>query len=171
MNKKTLNAMWDHVRQLNGITMRCVEALPGDTLDSNPIPKMRTPKELVAHMYLVLKNSAEGVVSGTIAETDDISALPRITNKQELLAYCRQCWAAADRAVQATTDAQLVSMVETPWDMTFPGFVSFSVIQDEFLHHRGQLYTYLRAMGREVPNMWDFAGNAPEFQPRQEQQA
>ena len=55
--------------------------------------------------------------------------------------------------------------------MTFPGFVAISVIQDELLHHRGQLYVYLRAMGREVPKMWDFAGNAPEFQPRQEQLA
>ena len=37
---------------------------------------------------------------------------------------------------------------------------------DEFLHHRGQLYTYVRACGAEPPFMWGFEDNAEGFQPR-----
>ena len=37
---------------------------------------------------------------------------------------------------------------------------------DEHLHHRGQLYAYLRAIGVVPPFIWSFDDNAPEYQPR-----
>jgi uncharacterized damage-inducible protein DinB len=167
MNQKSLAVAWDHIRQLNGIAMRCVEALPEDRLESRPIPNMRTPGELVTHMYRTVKNVAEGVVSGSVVEPDDPAGAPRIANKKELVDFCLQCWNAANHAVETTTDAQLAATVETPWNMTFPGAVGYSIIRDELLHHRGQLYAYLRAMGQDVPHMWDFQGNAPQFKPQQ----
>jgi len=39
------------------------------------------------------------------------------------------------------------------------------MMNDEFLHHRGQLYAFARACGVEPPFMWGFADNAPEFRP------
>jgi len=167
MNQKTLHATWDHLRQLNGITMRCVEALPEDRLESHPIPNMRTPRELVTHMYRVLKTSAEGVVSGAMANPEDPAGEPRIGSKQDLIDFCLKCWNEADHAVRSTTDAQLAATVGTPWNKSFPGHVCYSLIRDEMLHHRGQLYAYLRAMGLGVPSMWDFRGNAPQFRPQQ----
>src|SRR5439155_9446780 len=47
MNQKTAMAMWDHIRQINGVTLRLIDALPAEQLDAHPIPNMRTPKELV----------------------------------------------------------------------------------------------------------------------------
>ena len=40
------------------------------------------------------------------------------------------------------------------------------IIYDELLHHRGQLFAYLRAMGVEPPFMWSFEDNAVEFRPK-----
>jgi uncharacterized damage-inducible protein DinB len=42
----------------------------------------------------------------------------------------------------------------------------FVLMNEEFLHHRGQLYAYARALGVEPPMVWDFANNEPAFQPR-----
>jgi len=62
-------------------------------------------------------------------------------------------------------DAQLNAMVKTPWNWTFPGWVGFDIMNDEFLHHRGQLYAYARVCGIAPPFIWGFAENAPEFRP------
>jgi uncharacterized damage-inducible protein DinB len=94
-----------------------------------------------------------------------------IRSRDDLVRFCRQCWDAADRAAKTVTDAQLQAMVKTPWGRDFPGFVMFTIVNDEFLHHRGQLYVYLRAMGVEPPMLWDFGHNEPAFQPQAAAQA
>lgn len=66
--------------------------------------------------------------------------------------------------VSKLTDAHFAAMVPTPWGKPFPGAMIMSFVPDEFLHHRGQLYAYARALGVEPPMMWDFEHNAPEFQ-------
>ena len=107
MNKQTLLQLWDHLRQSNGIAMRVIASLPADKLDSHPIPNMRTPKELVVHLYdVVLKAMAEGVVKGEI--TADEGAEKRIAagikSRDELLKFARDNWNAADKAVASITD-------------------------------------------------------------------
>lgn len=51
----------------------------------------------------------------------------------------------------------------TPWNMTFPGHVGFNILNDEFVHHRGQLYAYARVCGVAPPYMWSFGENAAEY--------
>ena len=68
-------------------------------------------------------------------------------------------------AVKRIGDAELAAMVTTPWNKTWPGFVAFHILHDEFLHHRGQLYAFARCCGAEPPFMWGYADNAPEYRP------
>jgi len=172
MNKQSLVPLWDHMRQVYGISLRVIEAMPADKLDSHPIPKMRTAKELVIHSHGLIKDICEGVVSGKISEEPDEQKLSaKIKTRDDLLAYARDCWKAADQAVAKITDANLQAMVDTPWGKSFPGFVGFMIAQDEFLHHRGQLYAYLRALGGEPPMLWDFENNAAEYRPKAKAQA
>ena len=89
-----------------------------------------------------------------------------IKTKAELLAYCKECWDASTEAVGQLTDEKLAATVETPWGFSFPGSACLGIVLDESLHHRGQFYAYLRVLGQKPPNMWDFAGNAPEYQPK-----
>lgn len=167
MNKQTLSMIWDHLRQMNGIAVRLIENLPADKLDSHPIPKMRTPKELLVHLYgTCVRDIAEGIGTGEIRETDEKALVAAIKTKDELARFCADGWKAADRAIAGLTDAQLAAMVKTPWGMSMPGHVCVQVIRDEFTHHRGQLFTFVRALGQDVPMMWDFEHNAPEFQPK-----
>jgi uncharacterized damage-inducible protein DinB len=174
MNKQALNGMWDLMRQKHGITLRLLEAMPGDKFQSQPIPNMRTPAELVAHLYgVVVMDIATGVQAGRI--TADESAETKIAGglktTQDVVAFAEACWNKADVAVQAITDQHLSAMVPTPWNKTIPGWMAMGITNDEYLHHRGQLYVYARALGVEPPFMWDFENNAKEFQPRQTQPA
>jgi len=166
MNKAQIAGMWDHLRQINGITVRVVAAIPKDKLDSRPVRDMRSPKELVVHLYTMLRYIAEGAKQGEIVSYDEKeqAAVARIQTSEDLLRYAGECWNAGDAAVRQFSDADCAAVVKTPWGMTFPGFVCVNIIYDEHIHHRGQLYAYLRTMGIEPPFLWDFEKNAPEFQ-------
>jgi uncharacterized damage-inducible protein DinB len=171
MPKSTADMIWDHVRQMHGIAVRLIDQFPAEQFDAHPIPNMRTPKQLVVHMYRTsVQAVAEGIVTGEIAATDpaeEKTICERVKTKTELAAVVNDCWKKASQAVARATDAQLNGMVKTPWGgMTLPGFVCVNIVRDELTHHRGQLYAFARALGHDVPMMWDFEHNAPEFQPK-----
>jgi uncharacterized damage-inducible protein DinB len=167
LNKKTLDSIWDQMRQKYGVYLRLLEAIPDDKYQAHPISGMRSPAELVVHTSGgIVKNIAKGVATGTI-ERDDAPAEISATIKSgaDAVAYAERCWKEASAAVDKIGDAQLGAIVSTPWNMSFPGWVGINILTDEFVHHRGQLYVYARACGGEPPFIWGFADNAPEFAP------
>ena len=178
MKKQTLLQMWDHLRQGHGITLRTIAALPADKLDSHPISNMRTPKELIVHIYdVVFKKMAEGVARGELVidmdpnRGEEKKIASSLKTRDDILKFARDTWNATDKIVNGITDAQLDAIVKTPFGMDFPGFAIFGITNDEFLHHRGQLYAFSRALGVEPPMMWDFQNNEAAFQPRVAAQA
>ena len=165
MNKASYLPVWDMMRLRHGMALRLIEMLPADKLDSRPIANMRTPKELVAHMYAFMRMAPEGVLAGKLGDSPkDVELAKTIPTRDALLEYAKQAWVEADATVKKLTDAHFAAMVPTPWGQPFPGGAIMSFVPDEFLHHRGQLYAYARVLGVEPPMRWDFEHNAPEFQ-------
>ncbi|MFI5371997.1 MAG: DinB family protein [Candidatus Eisenbacteria bacterium] len=163
MTKQQFTPFWGHVREVIGIGMRLADQLPADKLDTRPIPNMRTPKELLVHVFGYVKTIPVGITTGAVEDLDENAVLATIKTKDDLIRFCRECYRTADQAAATITDAQLASMVKTSWG-EMPGFVLAGVVLDEFVHHRGQLYCMVRALGaKEVPMMWDFEHNAPEY--------
>ena len=168
VDKQALNQMWNQIRQKYGIYVRLLEAIPEDQFFHRPVPDMRTPAEMVAHVSgSIVRDIALGIAKGQITadESSESSVAQSFSTREDVLAFARACWLAADEAVARTGDAQLSAMVTTPWEMTFPGWVGYNILNDELLHHRGQLYAYARMWGAEPPFMWGFKDNAPEFRP------
>lgn len=169
MVRSSLLGFWDQLRQRHGIALRTLALIPDAQLNEHPIRDMRTPAEVATHVYTLMKEVAEGVTRGEIRKYGE-GYVP-VASTAELVKYAESCWAAADAAVKSITDAQLAATVQTPWGMAFPGWVCFGILNDEFLHHRGQLYAYVRQMGAAPPMMWDFGGNAPAYRPGAAQSA
>jgi uncharacterized damage-inducible protein DinB len=168
MNKTALDQMWDQFRQKYGVYLRLLETIPADRYATHCVPGMRTPAELVVHISgSVVRDIAEGVAKGRITsdESSEGKTAADLGNKAALVAFARQCFEQADAAVKRIGDAELAAMVTTPWNKTWPGYVAFHVLNEEFVHHRGQLYVYARACGAEPPFMWGYADNAPEYRP------
>ena len=165
MSKSSFAPTWELMRMRHGIGLRCIEALPADQLDARPVKDMRTPRELVVHMYAYLRAATESIVTGTIA-MDEKADLPRIRTRTDLVAFADSAWKAADAAWAKITDAQLASNVAVPWG-SMRGSVMLNAVQEEYLHHSGQLYAFLRQLGVKPPENWDFEGNASEYQPKQ----
>lgn len=167
MNTAQLATAWDRLRLANGIALRLVEMIPEGRLDDRLVPGMRTPKELVVHLYLMgLREVVESVARGEIREFSEEEACAPIQSKGALLKLCRDSWQAANDAVRSITDAQLEADVKTPWGRSIVAKSLIGVARDEFHHHRGRLYTYVRLMGLVPPDMYDFTNNAEEFRPR-----
>ena len=163
--KASFAPVWDKMRLRHGVGLRCIQALPSDQLDARPVRDMRTPKELVVHMYTFLRAAAESLLAGTIT-MDDQADLPRIKSTADLAKFADQSWKAADAAWGKITDAQLSSNVTAPWG-TMKGSDMLYTVPEEYLHHRGQLYAFLRQLGVKPPENWDYEGSAPEYQPKQ----
>jgi len=169
MNKQRLDGMWDHMRQKYGVYLRVLEAIPADQFDGQPVSGMRTPAQLVVHTSgSILRDIAEGVASGTIAadEAGEDSVAAGLSSKEEVLGFARDCWAKADAAIAAAGDEHLSGEVRNPWGIPLNGTFAMVVLNDEFLHHRGQLFAYVRACGGEPPFMWGFEDNPDGFQPK-----
>jgi uncharacterized damage-inducible protein DinB len=163
-----LEQAWDQSRQKYGVYLRLLEVIPEECYYSHPVPGMRAPAELVVHVSeSVVRDMAQGIAKGRITadESSEAKIAMELGGKAELIAFARRCFDEASAAVATIGDAQLGAMVPTPWNMTFPGWVGFNILNDEFVHHRGQLYTYARLCGVEPPYMWSFGNNAPEYRP------
>jgi uncharacterized damage-inducible protein DinB len=81
--------------------------------------------------------------------------------------YVEKSWNSGSKAIAAITDQHLSATVETPWNMSLPGWMMMGITHDEYLHHRGQLYCFARVFGVEPPMIWDFEHNAEAFRPKQ----
>lgn len=170
MNKQALSGMWDFMRQKHGITLRLIEALPEDKLHTNPIPGMRTPAELITHVYgVIVRDITVGILNGRVPnnEKEEKGTAAGLETKKDVLAFAQNCWKEADSAVQKMTDQHLSAVVPTGWDMSMPGWMMMGVTNDEYLHHRGQLYAFARALGVEPPMIWDFGHNDPAYRPKE----
>lgn len=167
MNKQAIEGLWDQIRQKYGIYLRLLEAIPERCYQTHPIPGMRTPAELAVHTSgSVVRDLAQGVAKGEVtADEDAEGGLAAGMSKADVLAYARRCWKDAAAAVSSLGDAELAAVVPTPWDKSFPGWVGFHVLNDELLHHRGQLYAYARACGVAPPFLWSYDENEPGFGP------
>jgi uncharacterized damage-inducible protein DinB len=53
------------------------------------------------------------------------------------------------------SEEDVARSVESPMG-TYPAWQYFTFAYDEHWHHRGQLYVYLRLLGKEPPNLYDY---------------
>ena len=107
MNKQALTGMWNHFRQVHGVTIRAMDKLPADKIDTYPVANMRTPRELMIHTYMYLGAISESILKGSLTAEDTKEPLDTVKTKADLLSYARAQFQRADQAVAKITDAQL----------------------------------------------------------------
>ena len=166
MKKTTFDTIWDQVRQKYGVYLRLIEILPEAQLQTNPIPGMRSPAELVAHLSSgVVRAIMQGIAVGTVRSEDEAAIALGFEDKKDVLQLARDCWKEADTIAHQVTEEQLNSLVNA-WGSPMPASYLVSILADELVHHRGQLYVYARLLGAEPPAVWSHTDNAMEFAPR-----
>lgn len=168
MNKAALLGQRGYFDMVHGVTVRALGALADAELDYRPQPGMRSAKELVYHIYTMEKVVGEGVKLGSMSQELENPVNPEHETAKATLAgldtvaklqdYARECHRAANEAAQNLTDEELARIVEAPYG-SFPGWQFFVFAYDEHWHHRGQLYTYLRLLGKAPLMLYDYDNN------------
>ena len=165
MNKQELAGRRDYFNLVHGVTIRAIAALGDSDLDFRPQPGMRTPRELIFHIYGQEKLLAEAAQLGQFTmemangsnpeDPSNAAALAALTTVGDTVAFANACHQAAEGVFRALSDEQVARPIESPFG-TYPAWQYFLFGYDEHWHHRGQLYTYLRLLGKEPPMLYDY---------------
>jgi DinB superfamily len=166
MTRKSLEQQWDQLRQKYSLYLHLLDTIPANRFHTRIVQGMGTPAELVVQMSAaIVRDIAQGVANGEIKPDRPREAriVADLGTKAAVIEYARKCWDLADDAVRRIDSEQLNATIPTPWNLEIPGWVGFSILNDEFVHHYGQLYTYARLCGAEPPFLWGFAESARQY--------
>jgi uncharacterized damage-inducible protein DinB len=165
MNARTMALRLDYFNMVHGVTVRALGAFGDAGLDFRPQPGMRTPRELAFHIYAQEQLIAEAAreakfdaasIDGSNPESPaNAAALRALATIADVEAYANSCHRTADAIFRAMTDGDLARTVESPMG-AYPAWLFFTFAYDEHWHHRGQLYTYLRLLGKQPPDLYDY---------------
>ncbi|SFW25754.1 Uncharacterized damage-inducible protein DinB (forms a four-helix bundle) [Sinomicrobium oceani] len=149
IDSKSFLEHWQGHRRL---TRRVIEAFPEKDLYSFTIGGMRTFSEMVMELIKIAKPGIAGVVSGTWKEIDH---MPTPDTKEEILALWDEITESIDTLWPQITSSRFLEK-----DVAFglyENYIYGSLLYfvDNEIHHRGQGYVYLRALGITPPPFWE----------------
>ncbi len=127
---------------------------PGDW---RPDPKSKTAMELAWHILSVdiwFLNSIADLKFGE----ENVPDAPKTT--EEMIAWYDQEYPKALARVKAMSGDQLQQIVDF-YGMKFPAYVYLEFVVKHAVHHRGQLSTYLRALGGKCPSIYGGSADEP----------
>jgi hypothetical protein len=151
INVLTADALLKNWQGHRRLTRRVIEAFPEDKLFQFSVGDMRPFAQLaleVAHMGVPI---VDGVSTGEWKKFEG----PKPSTKSELLSL----WDAQTKQLDekfSNIPPHRFSEVDKAfgqWDN--PGVVTIQYAIDNEIHHRGQGYVYLRALGIEPPPFWE----------------
>ena len=136
-----------------GLTRKVIEAFPEKELFEFSIGGMRPMAELAKEMLAIAVPSLKQIVTGLQESLDEKRAA--ITTKQQLL----EAWDEATEQINLYwAQIPLRKFRETInlfGQFNYPVIVNLTYALDNEVHHRGQGYVYLRALGIEPPTFYD----------------
>lgn len=148
----TANAMLDHWLGHRRLTRRAIEAFPEDQLFVYSIGGMRTFGQLVGELVTLAVPGVEGVAT-RLWPTYGQVAVPN--TKDGLL----EKWDADTERITELwpqIPPERFEEEDVAFGM-FPGKINWFLhyLVDNEIHHRGQGYVYLRALGIEPPHFYE----------------
>ena len=145
-----------HWQGHRGLTRRTIEAFPEDKLFSFSIGGMRPFSEMATEFIRMTVPIVEGVATGKWAEFGaGASPATKLTTKQEILALWDAQTAELDAKFPTIPPHRFAEVDKAfgQWEMSGIAMIQYAI--DNEIHHRGQGYVYLRALGIAPPHFWE----------------
>jgi uncharacterized damage-inducible protein DinB len=135
-------------------TLRVINSVPNDHLDYQPDSKSKSGLGLVRHLTLEDEWLLNSIANGEFAPPPDDSDACGIMNPADAAARYAEKVPTALNRVRAMSGAQLGNVIDLFGLIQAPGVNFLAMTIKHSVHHRGQLSTYLRAMGGHVPGIY-----------------
>jgi uncharacterized damage-inducible protein DinB len=146
-------------------TTRVLGAVPAGRLDYKPDAKSKTALGLVRHITLEDEWLLNCIADGKfIPPPDDSDACGILTPQDAVARYNQRVPAAIERA-KALSGEALTRQLDFLGMMQMPAINYLAMTVKHSVHHRGQLSSYLRAMGGKVPGIYGPTADTPMAQP------
>ena len=143
-------------------TLRVFGAVPGGKLDYRPDPVSKTALGLLRHITLEDEWILNCTADGTFVPPPNDSDACGIMTPADAIARYKERIPAGIKRVRAMSGEQLCGEIDYLGQLQMPGIGFLSLMLKHSLHHRGQLSSYLRAMGGKVPAIY---GPSADTQP------
>jgi len=142
------------VEQEMQTTLRVIDAASNCKLDYQPDSRSKTGLGLIRHITLEDEWLLNSIADGAFNPPPDDSDACGISTPAVAIARYKEKIPAALNRVRAMSGEQLSRSIDLFGliQMTGVGFLSLMVKHS--VHHRGQLSSYLRAMGGKVPGIY-----------------
>jgi hypothetical protein len=150
INSQSLLDHWQGHRRL---TRRVIEAFPDDKLFSFSIGSMRPFSEMIKEFLKMTEPIAHGVATGQWTAFG--GDLDPVNTKVELLRLWDQATEKLN-VIWPTIPAHRFAEVDKAfgqWENSGINTILYGI--DNEIHHRGQGYVYLRALGIAPPPFWE----------------
>jgi uncharacterized damage-inducible protein DinB len=147
-------------------TCSVIEAVPDARRDYKPDEKSRTAWELVTHLALGDLWFLDSILSGSFAFDPAVEAAQRAKFKTaaELAEFYRREFPARLQRLRTMPEDKLTATVDFFGMFQWPAAAFMGFANNHSTHHRGQLATYLRAMGSRVPAIYGDSADTPMTQ-------
>lgn len=143
-----------HLDHEVALTTRVFQAVPAGRLEYRPDGLSKTALGLLRHITLEDEWILDAVASGAFSPLPDDSDACRIFTPADAIARYQDRIPAAAARVSALSGEELVREVDLFGMVKMPAIGFLSLMQRHSSHHRGQLSSYLRAMGGKVPGIY-----------------
>ena len=147
----TGEAVLNHWQGHRRLTRRTIEAFPEDKLFTFSVGGMRPFAELVIEFLKMAEPIAHGVATGRWIE----STIGSAKTKAELLAWWDNTTASLNEIWSTIPPNRFAEVDKAFGQWENRGIDTILYAIDNEIHHRGQGYVYLRALGIEPPHFWE----------------
>lgn len=150
LSAQSLLEQWQGHRSL---TRKVIEAFPEKEFFEFSIGGMRTAEKISKELLAIAAPAIREFTGGQTEALDE--ELDSLTSREQILGRWDQDTEEINRLFPLLKEADFAG--EILLFGKFPGtrISSLLYIIDNEIHHRGQLYVYLRALGIEPPAFWD----------------
>ena len=145
------------------VTTKVLKAVPNDKRDYRPDPKSRTAWELAKHVATADLWFIDSICNGSFQWDPDAeqNATAGVNTVEDLVEMFKREYPKRIERLRTTPGEQLAKDVDF-FGMTKQPAASFLILANNHgVHHRGQLSSYLRAMGSKVPDMGGGSADEP----------
>jgi uncharacterized damage-inducible protein DinB len=135
-------------------TLRVIEAVPTGHLGYRPDAKSKTSLGLIRHITLEDEWLLTSIANGAFAPPPDDSDACGIMTPADASARYKQTIPVALNKVRALSGEKLTAVLDVLGMFQAPAIHLLAMTVKHSVHHRGQLSTYLRPMGGQVPGIY-----------------
>lgn len=148
-----LQYMLPSIKNEHRNTRSVIDAIPQSRADYRPDPNSKTAMEIAWHIVAAEHRFHSGIVTGAF-DYSPITRPDTVRTPAQIGQWYADSFARNFEQFPRLSGEQLARIIDFRGIFQLPAVAYFNFTLHHTIHHRGQLSTYLRAMGGKVPAIY-----------------